>query len=198
MNPSGHQTGGNQAEAGALKAVFLDRDGVLNRAIMRGGKPYAAANLHELEIPPDVPEALAALKRCGFLLLVITNQPDVARGTQQRAIVESINERLRALLPIDDFFVCYHDDSDGCRCRKPKPGLLLQAAVKYRLDLTACYLIGDRWRDIEAGQAAGCATAWIDHSYAERGPSKPATVRTLSFGDAAQWILQNSGCNNLT
>jgi D-glycero-D-manno-heptose 1,7-bisphosphate phosphatase len=180
---------------GALKAVFLDRDGVLNRAIIRDSKPYPPASLSELEILPDVPEALSALKRCGFLLLVVTNQPDVARGTQQRAVVESINKRLRASLPVDDFFVCYHDGPDACACRKPKPGLLLQAAVKYRLDLTACYLIGDRWRDIEAGQAAGCATAWIDRGYAERSPSHPPTVRVSSCAEAALWVLRTSGCN---
>ena len=99
---------------GALRAVFLDRDGVLNRAIIRGGKPYPPASLGELEILPDVPGALAALKECGFLLLVVTNQPDVARGSQQRAVVESMHEALRAALPIDDFFVCYHDDRDAC------------------------------------------------------------------------------------
>jgi D-glycero-D-manno-heptose 1,7-bisphosphate phosphatase len=174
---------------GPLKAVFLDRDGVLNRVIVRDGKPYPPASLAELEILPDVPEALASLKARGFLLLVVTNQPDVARGSQQRAVVESMHRALQAALPIDEFFVCYHDDPDVCPCRKPKPGLLLQAASRYGLELTASYLIGDRWRDIEAGQAAGCATAWIDRNYAERSPSQPPTVRVTSCGEAARWIL---------
>jgi D-glycero-D-manno-heptose 1,7-bisphosphate phosphatase len=175
---------------GALRAVFLDRDGVLNRAVVRDGKPYPPAGLDELEILPDVAEALAALKCRGFLLLVVTNQPDVARGSQQRAVVESIHEALRAALPIDDFFVCYHDDGDACACRKPKPGLLLNAAAKYGLDLSACYLIGDRWRDIEAGQAAGCRTIWIDLGYAERGPSKIPDAQVKSCLAAARWILE--------
>lgn len=176
---------------GALKAVFLDRDGVLNRVIVRDGKPYPPASLAELEILPDVPEALAALKARGFLLLVVTNQPDVARGKQQRAVVESMHAALQAALPIDEFFVCYHDDRDACACRKPKPGLLLQAAAKYGLELNACYLIGDRWRDIEAGQAAGCATTWIDRGYAEKGPSQAPTVRVKSCVEATRWILQD-------
>jgi len=177
---------------GTLKAVFLDRDGVLNRAVIRDGKPYPPANLDELEILPDVSGALAALKKCGFLLLVVTNQPDVARGAQQRSVVESIHERLRAILPIDDFFVCFHDDKDACDCRKPKPGLLIQAAAKYGLELTASYLIGDRWRDIDAGHAVGCTTVWVDRGYRERSPAQPAAMRVKSCSEGALWI-----CNTL-
>jgi D-glycero-D-manno-heptose 1,7-bisphosphate phosphatase len=177
---------------GSLKAVFLDRDGVLNRAIVRGGKPYPPAGLAELEILPDVPEALAVLKTAGFLLLVVTNQPDVARGRQQRTVVENIHEKLRASLPLDDFFVCYHDDRDACDCRKPKPGLLLQAAMKYRLDLAGCYMIGDRWRDIDAGHAAGCRTAWIDRGYLESTPAQPPDVRVESCLEAAAWIIKSA------
>jgi D-glycero-D-manno-heptose 1,7-bisphosphate phosphatase len=174
----------------ALKAVFLDRDGVLNRTILRNGRPYPPATLADLEILPGVAEGLAALKACGFLLLVVTNQPDVARGTQERAVVEGMHAALAAALPIDDFFVCYHDDRDLCDCRKPKPGLLLQAAAKYGLDLSASYLIGDRWRDIDAGHAAGCPAVWIDGGYAERGPSSPAEARVESCLEAASWIVR--------
>jgi D-glycero-D-manno-heptose 1,7-bisphosphate phosphatase len=176
-----------------LRAVFLDRDGVLNRVIVRNGKPHPPAGLEEFQILPDVPAALASLKECGFLLLVVTNQPDVARGAQQRQVVENMHAKLRESLPIDDVFVCYHDDKDACECRKPKPGLLIQAAVKYRLDLAACYLIGDRWRDIEAGQAAGCPTAWIDRGYAESGAAQPPSVRVASCAEAAGWILKQMG-----
>ena len=174
---------------GALKAVFLDRDGVLNRAVVREGKPYPPAGLAELEILPDVPQALAALKQQGFLLLVVTNQPDVARGTQQRAAVEEMHAALAARLPIDDFFVCYHDDRDSCDCRKPLPGLLLQAAARYGIDLSRSFLIGDRWRDIDAAHAAGCRAVWIDEGYAERAPSRPPQARVGSCLEAAQWIL---------
>jgi D-glycero-D-manno-heptose 1,7-bisphosphate phosphatase len=177
---------------GPLKAVFLDRDGVLNRAILRKGKPHPPDTVEELEILPDVPEALAALKAGGFLLLVVTNQPDVARGTQQRSVVEAIHSTLAAALPIDDFFVCYHDDRDGCDCRKPKPGLMVQAAAKYGIDLGASYLIGDRWRDIDAGRAAGCRAIWIDRGYSERGPSEPPAARVNSCLEAARWILDQA------
>jgi D-glycero-D-manno-heptose 1,7-bisphosphate phosphatase len=176
---------------GRRRAVFLDRDGVLNRAIVRDGKPYPPAGQQELEILPDAPAALAKLKDHKFLLLVVTNQPDVARGTQRRAAIEEIHAALGAALPVDDFFVCYHDDQDGCNCRKPRPGLLLTAAQKYGLDLSRCYLIGDRWRDIEAGQAAGCATVWIDRGYSERGPAAAPSARVKSLDEAAQWILRD-------
>ena len=177
---------------GPLKAVFLDRDGVLNRAILREGKPHPPDTVEELEILPDVPEALAALKAGGFMLLVVTNQPDVARGTKQRSVVEAIHSTLAAALPIDDFFVCYHDDRDGCDCRKPKPGLMIQAADKYGIDLGASYLIGDRWRDIDAGRAAGCRAIWIDRGYSERGPSEPPAARVNSCLEAARWILNQA------
>src|ERR1017187_1809436 len=145
------------------RAVFLDRDGVINRAIVRDGKPYPPASLDELEILPGVPEALGLLKAAGFALIVVTNQPDVARGVQRREVVEAINATLGAQLPIDEFRVCYHDDRDQCPCRKPQPGLLTRAPL-YALDRSI--LVGDRWRDIEAGQRAGVqATILIDYGY---------------------------------
>lgn len=174
-------------------AVFLDRDGVLNRAAVRQGKPYPPATLAELEILSGVPEALAQLKKHGFLLLVVTNQPDVARGTQTRAAVEDMHRALQEALPLDDFFVCYHDDRDHCSCRKPEPGLLLQGAQKYGVDLSGSYLVGDRWRDIDAGYTAGCTTLWIDPGYSERGPSHPPAARVKSLRDASQWIIRRLG-----
>jgi len=173
----------------ARRAVFLDRDGVINRAIVRGGKPYPPVTPTELEILPGVPQALAALKRAGFRLIVITNQPDVARGRQTKARVEEINQALLgAELPLDAFRVCYHDDADGCDCRKPLPGLVLSAAREEGLDLTASFVVGDRWRDIEAGRQAGCRTILIDYGYAESLVSEP-DARVQSLVEAAEWIL---------
>jgi D-glycero-D-manno-heptose 1,7-bisphosphate phosphatase len=177
---------------GTERAVFLDRDGVLNRPVIRGGKPYPPASAQELEVSPDAPAALAALKQAGFRLYVVTNQPDVARGTQTRAAVERIHAALGEALPLDGFYVCYHDDGDRCECRKPKPGLLLAAAAEHGISLPASYLIGDRWRDIEAGQRAGCRTAWLDFGYAERGPAAPPDARAASLAEAVAWILREA------
>jgi D-glycero-D-manno-heptose 1,7-bisphosphate phosphatase len=171
------------------RAVFLDRDGVLNDAVVRDGKPYSPAGLHELAIPPDVPDALRALREAGFALIVVTNQPDVARGIQERGVVEAINTELRARLPLDDVFVCYHDDRDGCSCRKPLPGLLLRAAAEHGIDLARSFMVGDRWRDVEAGRRAGCVTVRLERYYRDPGPESPPHYIAESLRDAARWIL---------
>ena len=170
------------------RAVFLDRDGVLNKAVVRAGKPYPPANAAEMELVPAAAESLARLKRAGFDLVVVSNQPDVARGTTPRAVVEEINARLGRELPIDEFRVCYHDSGDGCDCRKPKPGLLLAAARERGIDCSASFMVGDRWRDVDAGRAAGCTTVFIDYHYDERRPSAAdQTVGSLS--EAVDTIL---------
>ncbi len=174
------------------RAVFLDRDGVLNRAVVRDGRPYPPASADELEIIDGAAEALSRLRELGFLLIVVTNQPDVARGTQSRGEVEAIHGRLRETLPIDEFVVCYHDDSDDCGCRKPKPGGLLDAAKRHGIDLAASFMIGDRWRDVEAGQRAGCVAYFIDYGYAEKQPAPPF-VRVRSLAEAAEKISRDSG-----
>ncbi|MBI3799191.1 MAG: HAD family hydrolase [Deltaproteobacteria bacterium] len=176
----------------ARQAVFLDRDGVLNRALVRNGKPYPPTSLAELEILPGVPEALAALQGAGFLLIGVTNQPDVARGTQRREVVEAINAALLAALPVSEILVCYHDDRDECSCRKPQPGLLLQAAAKYDIALPLSFMIGDRWRDVEAGRHAGCRTLLLDYGYQEKGTEFPPDCISRSLPEAAAWILRHS------
>jgi len=175
-----------------LRAVFLDRDGVLNRAPIRDGKPYPPASVDELEILPGVPRALAALAAAGFRLVVVTNQPDVARGATSREAVEAINRRLASALPLDRFIVCYHDGGEGCACRKPRPGMLHAGAADLGIDLAASYMVGDRWRDVEAGEAAGCRTIFIDYGYAERQPSR-CDARVASLEEAAQFILEGAG-----
>jgi len=177
------------------RAVFLDRDGVINRAFVRDGKPYPPSGPEELEILPGVPEALSRLSAAGFRLVVVTNQPDVARGRQSRETVGAIHTVLRNRLPIDEFRVCYHDDADCCTCRKPAAGMLLQAAADLGLDLPACFLVGDRWRDVEAGKNAGCATAFIDYGYSERRPEDPDKI-VRSLPEAADWILDCVGCGH--
>jgi len=174
--------------ASQRRAVFLDRDGVLNRAIMRDGKPYSPASVAEFALLPEAAAELRRLKAFGFLLVVVSNQPDVARGTQERRTVESMNAVLRDALPIDDVFVCFHDDADACDCRKPAPGLILQATRRHDLDLARSFLIGDRWRDVAAGQRAGVRTAFIDYQYQERRPEPPADATVSSLHEAVDWI----------
>lgn len=173
------------------KAVFLDRDGVLNRAIVRDGKPYPPADLSELEILPGVESALRDLQEEGYRLIVITNQPDVARGITRMEAVEAINGYLGSHLPLDAFRTCYHDSDDGCDCRKPLPGSILAAASQYGIDLSKSVMVGDRWRDIEAGQAAGCHTIFIDYGYREKQP-ETAVVRVASLREAADLILERT------
>ena len=170
------------------KAVFLDRDGVINRAMVRNGKPYPPANINEVEILPGVSEALAALHDAGFMLIVVTNQPDVARGTTPKAVVEEINHYLGRCLPIDEFRTCYHDGDDGCECRKPLPGALLAAAQMHGIDLNESYMIGDRWRDTESGVRAGCKTIFIDYGYDEQQPES-FTFSVKSLKEASTIIL---------
>jgi len=158
-----------------VPAVFLDRDGVINRAVERDHRPYPPASLNEFEILPDVPAACARLKQAGFLLVVVTNQPDVGRGTLQQETVAAIHAEMCRRLPIDRVEVCYHSGKDqaDCDCRKPKPGMLLRAARELGIDLPQSWMVGDRWRDIDCGHAAGCHTIFIDRGYAEELRQKP-------------------------
>ena len=172
------------------RVVFLDRDGVLNRAVVRDGKPYPPRSLDELEILPGTPEALARLQAAGFRLIVVTNQPDVARGKQTRSMVEMIHKALQAQLPLDEFRVCYHDDADGCACRKPAPGMLLDAAKGTDFDLATSFMVGDRWRDVEAGNRAGVKTVLIDYGYNEFLKNQP-DMKVRSFPEAVDWILMH-------
>jgi len=170
------------------RAVFLDRDGVINRAIVRDGRPYPPASLAEVEILPGVSDALRVLHAKGFMLIVVTNQPDVARGTTQKDTIEKINASLAAELKIDEFRVCYHDNEDRCDCRKPKAGALIAASKKHGVDLGGSYMVGDRWRDIQAGQAAGCKTIFIDYGYQEKQPNSP-DYRCSSLTEATAFII---------
>ncbi len=172
------------------KAIFLDRDGVLNHVVLKKGKPHPPSSVEELTIPNDVQKALQALKSAGFLLMGATNQPDVARGITEKAVVEAINAKLMSTLPLDEIRVCYHDDADQCECRKPSPGLITQAALEYDIDVQQSFMIGDRWKDIEAGQRAGCKTIWLDNNYLEKKPEQPDFI-AKNLSDAAAWILKN-------
>ncbi|MCX6595123.1 MAG: HAD family hydrolase [Acidobacteria bacterium] len=175
-----------------MRAVFLDRDGVINEAIVRDGKPYPPDSIAELRLVAGVERALDQLKGSGFLLMVVTNQPDVARGRTTRENVESMHRYLSERLPLDGVYCCYHGGPEDCGCRKPKPGLLLQAAEEWEIDMSASFMVGDRWRDVDAGLAAGCRTVLIDYGYEERAPEGAPSARVASLPAAVEWILEQA------
>lgn len=166
----------------------MDRDGVINRAIVREGKPCPPKDFRQLEILPGVVEALRELHAANYLLIVITNQPDVARGASTKEEVERMNSYLASQLPLDEFRTCYHDNNDGCSCRKPLPGAILDAAKNLEIDLSKSFMVGDRWRDIEAGQKAGCKTFFINYLYEEKKPDAPDFI-VSSLLEAERIIL---------
>jgi D-glycero-D-manno-heptose 1,7-bisphosphate phosphatase len=180
----------------ARRAVFLDRDGVLNRPLVKEGRPYPPARVEDFELYPDVAEGCARLDAKGFVLIVVTNQPDVGRGTQTIEAVEAMHRKMLADLPhIARVEVCWHAGSkwaDPCTCRKPQPGMLLRAAEALNIDLGRSFLIGDRWRDIDCARAAGCRAVFIDRDHSEPLRGAPDwTVKT--FAEAVETVLREAG-----
>jgi D-glycero-D-manno-heptose 1,7-bisphosphate phosphatase len=175
------------------RAVFLDRDGVINHALERGGMPYPPATLAEFVIYPEVFAACAKMKAAGFLLIVTTNQPDVGRGTMNIEVVEEIHAYMTAQLPIDSVEVCYHPGKgiSNCDCRKPKPGMLIHASEIWHIDLQQSWMVGDRWRDVDCGHAAGCRTIFIDRSYTEELKQKP-DFYARNLDEAADLIIHQT------
>lgn len=175
------------------RAIFLDRDGVLNRPVVRDGVPFPPASVDEFELYPEVATGCAQLKAAGFLLVVVSNQPDVGRGTQTRAAVEAMHEKLRTAVPaLDAIEVCYHAGAsrgEPCECRKPKPGMLVTSAANHHIDLKHSILIGDRWRDVDCAKAAGCRAIFIDHGYSEPLREKPDLI-VGNFAEAVARILE--------
>lgn len=143
------------------KAVFLDRDGVINKLVNRNGLAQAPYTLEEFELYPGVEEGLRIIKDAGYLAIIVTNQPDVARGWVKKENVDLINNKIKELLPIDDIKICFHTNADHCLCRKPMPGMLLDAAKEWQIDLSQSYMMGDRYGDVAAGKKAGCKTILI-------------------------------------
>ena len=176
-----------------LRAVFLDRDGVINRALERDKRPYPPTSVAEFEILPEVPGACAKLKAAGFLLVVATNQPDIGRKTLAQETVEAIHAEMCRQLPLDGVEVCYHSGraDSHCDCRKPKPGMLLHAARELGIDLAQSWMVGDRWRDVDCGHAAGCRTIFINRGYVEELKQKPDFLAG-NLAEAADIILNES------
>jgi len=169
-------------------AVFLDRDGVLNRTEVIDGKPYAPRQLAHFRLLPKARSSVARLKQAGFQVIVVTNQPDIGNGQVDPAEVEAMHLRLRQRVPVDDIRMCPHRQTDGCQCRKPRPGMLLDAARDLALDLSRSFMVGDRPGDIVAGSAAGCHTIFVSRGYRERLES-PADAVVGSLAAAVEHIL---------
>jgi transaldolase len=174
----------------ARRAVFLDRDGVLNGVTVRDGVPHPPASVADLTLLPGVVEALDLLASRGLILVVVTNQPDVARGVQSRGAVEAIHQSLMARLPLRAVATCLHDDVDDCACRKPRPGLLRQAATDHGIDLGQSFLVGDRWSDIAAGRAAGCTTFLVRGPHSGKERCTP-DHEVADLAEAARAILES-------
>jgi D-glycero-D-manno-heptose 1,7-bisphosphate phosphatase len=172
-------------------AVFLDRDGVLNEPVVRSGRPYPPETIEELRVLPGALESCRLLSDAGLKLVCVTNQPDIARGKQEFATVAAINDRLLELLDLDEVVICPHDDPDGCDCRKPLPGMILDAARRLDLDISRSVTVGDRWRDVEAGRAAGTWTVFIDYGYNERQPEGPDLI-VKDLKEAVPWIIDRA------
>jgi D-glycero-D-manno-heptose 1,7-bisphosphate phosphatase len=178
------------------RAVFLDRDGVINRVAVRNGTPHPPSDIEEFELYEDVPDGCARLKAANFLLIIITNQPDVGRGIQRREVVEAMNLKMQSALPLlDRIEICYHAGErhgQPCDCRKPRPGLILRAAVELNIDRKRSYVIGDRWRDVDCARAAGCQAIFIHRGYKESLREAP-DFTVANFNEAVTAVLRDAG-----
>jgi D-glycero-D-manno-heptose 1,7-bisphosphate phosphatase len=168
--------------------VLLDRDGVLNRVVLRDGRGASPRSFAEFELLPGAARAVASLRAAGLPVLVVTNQPDVARGFLAPAELARMHEHLRRRVQPDEIYACLHDDADRCDCRKPRPGLLLRAAADFQLDLARSWMVGDSWKDVEAARAASCRMIFVAAPHADAGTSRPRRI-AVSLADAAEIIL---------
>jgi D-glycero-D-manno-heptose 1,7-bisphosphate phosphatase len=171
------------------KAVFLDRDGVINYPVVRANSPYPPESIDTFRFMPGVQEACRRLSEADYLLIVVTNQPGVARGGADEATVELMNDLVRKELPVEDVLTCFHDDNDRCNCRKPQPGLLLEAAKRWSIDLSESFMVGDRWKDIQAGQAAGCCSILLEYPYSSSQLCEPDLFAS-DLPEATELILK--------
>jgi len=174
------------------RAIFLDRDGVVVVPEFRDGRSYAPRSLETFRLYDDAPASIQSLKDAGFIVIVVTNQPDVGEGLADLEVIETMHKRLNELVPIDDIEVCYHAKHDGCRRRKPLPGMIEDAIKKWDIDVSASFMVGDRLSDIQAGHAAGCRTVYIDRGYTAEPPAVGCDAKFLHLGGAVTWILDAS------
>jgi D-glycero-D-manno-heptose 1,7-bisphosphate phosphatase len=185
----------------AKRAIFLDRDGVIVVPEFRDGRSFAPTNLGAFRLYDSASKCLNSLKEAGFLLVIVTNQPDVGKGVLSLGDLNEMHRRMRAALPIDDIQVCAHRREDACLCRKPGVGMLTTAATALGIALDRSYMIGDREGDIVAGRTAGCRTVFIDLEYATEPKPKDADFVVRSLEEATDRILADAkqqGCENVS
>ena len=173
------------------KAIFLDRDGVVNRTLIINKKPYAPRKIEDFKLMPNLLENISLLKKKKFLLIIITNQPDIGNGLMKRKTLNLMHKKLLNNAPIDDIFVCSHSQNQNCRCRKPKNGLIIKAKKKYNINLAESYLIGDRSIDIQAGKISNCKTIFIDRKYNESSPTSQI-ITVTSLKSAVKYLIKNN------
>jgi D-glycero-D-manno-heptose 1,7-bisphosphate phosphatase len=171
------------------RAVFLDRDGVLTIPEFRNGRSYAPRRLEDFRLYPDAVKSVQDLKAAGFVVIVVTNQPDVGAGLVDIGVIEEMHRRLRNAVAVDDIEVCYETSEQASERRKPGPGMLIDAARTWAIDISASYLVGDRASDVEAAERAGCTALFIDLAYEEPLPVAQA-VTVGSLREATDWILR--------
>lgn len=172
------------------RAMFLDRDGVINEVLFHGSeKPIAPWKLEEFKLIQGMKKPLEELCQMGYHLFVVSNQPDITKGYVDTSTVEKMNKIILESLPIHDIMICPHDDHCNCNCRKPKPGMLLDLSKKWKIDLKKSFLIGDNWRDIEAGKAAGCINILLDKPY---NKSVEANYRVKNLNSVVKLIKKLS------
>ena len=176
------------------QAVFYDRDGVINKPLLIKGQAFSPKSAAQFEFNQGVKEFLNQARNDGFLNIVVTNQPDIARGLMSSNDLEEIHELIRTELPIDDIMVCPHDNADNCKCRKPKAGMLLNAAESWKIDLHNSYMIGDQSKDIEAGRNAGCTTILMDYPY---NKNVIADFRIQNLSQARKILFESEGIPSL-
>ena len=170
--------------------MFLDRDGVLAEAIVRAdGKSYAPTKVEDFALVPGAGAQVQRLRDAGFLCIVFTNQPELANGELLRADLDTMHQQLAAAVPLDDIYVCPHDKSEGCPCHKPATAMLDDAAARWGVDLATSYVVGDRWRDVDAGRNAGCYSILIDRPYSA---ASQADARVATLAEAVDTVLRHA------
>ena len=171
------------------KAVFLDRDGVINKLMIIDGKSYAPRLLKDFKIFPKVKSDVKKLKNRGFKVFVITNQPDIGNKLIKKKTLNEMHRFLKAKVPVDKIYFCPHTRNDRCKCRKPMPGLILKASCESKIYLKESYMVGDRKIDIDAGLKVGCKTIFVNNNYYEKKPTRQEkTVKSLHA--AVKYILK--------